>query len=596
MNNELQIQKMATTKVSQASSRASATNNDAKYDGDGDGNDGGVAGTIGDEETQELIAKCVADAFSSSRNIATEGELTEQAQLAVTNFRLADKDLSGTISFDELPALCSFMGLPLEQDEEEMLFAMDKDASGVLELPEWLEWWLGRVSCLPNPLAQQEALARNVFKKFDRDGSRGIDTTEINELFVSLGATFTAQELAEALHVLDADESGIVDEDEFVAWWMNRVSTKRRGGGMIALKLKRLAAKASQIFSTDIFTAVWKNDDELVQAFVHADKRIVNSCDLSEFGGGWMPLHYACYRGNENIVNELLNNGAKINGTNNDGFTPLFYAVQQGNVDICAKLLDSGADPTAAGKFIQMNNDNSVTTKDIVSKCPVDVSVLYPSILAMLKAHPKCRPPVPLTASQFSASLSRKGLFTVELPLQRTYSAVPVRNWVIQIFPASKDESEDADSKDTKGSESKLGNRGYMTFNIPSKAPSEDQQIVVALQRAWMKEILGYGQDIHLRCRLAAVDAFRDTAEYSCWTTVDYSPPVTASEKKTAEENVATDVPDAGVVETPMESNLAESKEPDFTVTEDEEELRVLEAKSENENENNYSHNFDIDG
>jgi Ca2+-binding EF-hand superfamily protein len=565
--------------------------------------------TVDEEQIQELIHKCVQVTFEGPKNIATIEELTQQATLAVTNFTLADKDQSGTVSFDELPGLCSFMGLPLQQDEEEMLLSMDKDGSGVLEMEEWLSWWLSRVSCLPNPLAQQEVLARNVFRKFDKDSSGSIDSTEINELFLSLGANFSPEEITEALHVLDTDDSGIVDEDEFVAWWMNRVSSKRKGGGMIALKLKRLAAKASQIYNTDIFTAIWNHDVDLVKAFIEADKRIVNSSDMSDYGVGWMPLHYASYRGYEDIVESLLDGGAKVNGTNNDGFTPIFYASQQGHEPICSRLLESGADPVVSGKYVRMCNDTNITTKEVTSTCAIDVSFLYPNILSLFKAHPKCKQPIPLSANQFSASLSRKGILTIDLPAQRTYTAVPVRSWSMQLFPDvasgdSKGEKGDKDDKDT------MQQRKKMTFAAQAKAPTENQQVVVGLEKGWMRVILDCGQDICLKCRVAAVDAFRETTEYSDWIKVDYSPPVTASEKKSAEDNMDD-----------INIEAAEAVDGDIDITADAkadgnnlddtagleqtegldgvEDLRVIDGgapeEGHRENENDYSHNFDTD-
>jgi hypothetical protein len=46
------------------------------------------------------------------------------------------------------------------------------------------------------------------------------------------------------------------------------------GGGLIAIKLRKLARKAAQLFFTDIFTAVWNNDINLVKLFVESDSRI----------------------------------------------------------------------------------------------------------------------------------------------------------------------------------------------------------------------------------------------------------------------------------------------------------------------------------
>ena len=64
---------------------------------------------------------------------------------------------------------------------------IDADDSGQISVEEWITWWLRRVSCLPNPLKQQEAIAKNTFKKFDTDDSGSLDTSELHSLIESLG-------------------------------------------------------------------------------------------------------------------------------------------------------------------------------------------------------------------------------------------------------------------------------------------------------------------------------------------------------------------------------------------------------------------------
>jgi len=92
--------------------------------------------------------------LKSPKNLATEVELREQARIAINYFKEADTDGGGSLSFQELKRLCDQMGLPMENDEEEMLMKMDTDDSGALDIDEWGFWWLGRVSSLPNPAKQ----------------------------------------------------------------------------------------------------------------------------------------------------------------------------------------------------------------------------------------------------------------------------------------------------------------------------------------------------------------------------------------------------------------------------------------------------------
>ena len=71
---------------------------------------------------------------------------------------------------------------------------------------------------------------------------------------------FTENEIAEAIITLDSDNSGAIEQKEFVSWWSNRASQTRKMGSIIALKLRKLASKALVTFHTDIFTAAWTGD------------------------------------------------------------------------------------------------------------------------------------------------------------------------------------------------------------------------------------------------------------------------------------------------------------------------------------------------
>ena len=99
------------------------------------------------------------------------------------------------------------------------------------------------MSTQPNPQKQQEVIARNVFNKFDEDGSCAISTSEFRRLIEFLGADFRDSEVADAIKEIDEDGSGQIDREEFVRWWTNQ-SSSREAGGVVAMKLRKLANKA----------------------------------------------------------------------------------------------------------------------------------------------------------------------------------------------------------------------------------------------------------------------------------------------------------------------------------------------------------------
>jgi Ca2+-binding EF-hand superfamily protein len=287
-----------------------------------------------------------------------------------------------------LARLCDIMGLPIEANEQDRLIKMDTDGSGSLDLDEWITWWVKRSSTLPNPAKQQEVIARNTYEKYDADGSGSIDITELTKLLEDIGGSFSPKELNDAMNELDKDGNGILDQEEFVDWWCNRcLAGRKSGGSLIALKLKKLAKKASRIFSTDIHTAAWQGDAKLVSAFLKSDARLSNASDSSEYGDNWTVLHYAAYRGHIKIVEELLDCRANVNSVNNEGFSPLFYAAQQGHIDICKLLLEKGCDPTICGVASAGNNH---FYPGVIMSC-MEHSVDTPALKELFENNPKCR-------------------------------------------------------------------------------------------------------------------------------------------------------------------------------------------------------------
>jgi Ca2+-binding EF-hand superfamily protein len=133
----------------------------------------------------QFAQSLVSAALENPKNLASEQELREAINLAIINFQNCDKDKSGALTFSELPSLCESMGLPLGADEDETMANFSKSDSGYLDLEGWVIWWINRVSALPNPLKQQEAIARNTFRKFDKDGSGTLNGRELYDMLLA---------------------------------------------------------------------------------------------------------------------------------------------------------------------------------------------------------------------------------------------------------------------------------------------------------------------------------------------------------------------------------------------------------------------------
>ena len=109
-------------------------------------------------------------------------------------------------------------------------------------------------------------------------------------------------------------------------------------------------------YTTDIFSAAWAGNSEVVGLFLEADSRLAFSTDSSEFGEAGLHCITLVIRATWTVVGRLLasvGGGPKqsslVNITNDLGFTPLFYAAQRQHIDIVKLLLESGADPCIFG-------------------------------------------------------------------------------------------------------------------------------------------------------------------------------------------------------------------------------------------------------
>ena len=136
--------------------------------------------------------------FSDYRNLCTKEELELSLKQSIEHFNEVDTNSDGFLKLDDVKLLCESMGLPVSEDEEDLMSKMDTDGSGTLEKGEWVKWWLTRISHLPNPKKQQEAIARNTFKRFDEDGSGRISIEEFVKLTEFLGVNFTSIEIQQA--------------------------------------------------------------------------------------------------------------------------------------------------------------------------------------------------------------------------------------------------------------------------------------------------------------------------------------------------------------------------------------------------------------
>ncbi|KAL4171602.1 hypothetical protein KRP22_009694 [Phytophthora ramorum] len=119
------------------------------------------------------------------------------------------------------------------------------------------------------------------------------------------------RDFREALHVLDRDDNGVIDRDEFSEWWAGQTGS-HEAAGEVEKTLARLKDLGHQRFRVDIHTACWSGFEDVVARLVEDGDELISEKDASEYGNSNSPLHYAAYQGHTAISDILVGDSLVI--------------------------------------------------------------------------------------------------------------------------------------------------------------------------------------------------------------------------------------------------------------------------------------------
>jgi len=73
---------------------------------------------------------------------------------------------------------------------------------------------------VPDKLSEEQvAEVREIFSHYDTDGNGVIDVGEFSNLLNALDADLTDEQIKAGLNSLDDNQNGMIEFDEFIAWW-----------------------------------------------------------------------------------------------------------------------------------------------------------------------------------------------------------------------------------------------------------------------------------------------------------------------------------------------------------------------------------------
>ncbi|CAM9487355.1 unnamed protein product, partial [Ectocarpus sp. 4 AP-2014] len=197
------------------------------------------------------------------------------------------------------------------------------------------------------------------------------------------------------------------------------------------------------------------SDQNLIQDFLEDDLSLANAVDVTEFGMGYRPLHYAAYGGFLGVCEALHAAGARPLAAGDNGVTALFLAAQAGKADVVRFLLGLGADPTARER------ESGLCAMDVASESDPDV---FRQMQEKGGFEVPPAPEVPPTVTRVESTL----LQVSYLPFPEASGELPVTRYKVKVEQPGDSSNQAAQAPDViDAANTNNASSSTTTSNIP---------------------------------------------------------------------------------------------------------------------------------
>jgi len=167
----------------------------------------------------------------------------DEIDVFIRAFRQFDLDGNGCIDADELTTALKYMGMKATpQVAQEIINSVDKDGSGTVEWPEYLEImrtfypekrrqfirdFYEPAKKFPEFTKDEINVFVQTFRRFDLDGSNSIDANELGIALKFMGMGSSPKIVQQIIDEVDADKSGEIEWPEFLVIMRNFYPERR---------------------------------------------------------------------------------------------------------------------------------------------------------------------------------------------------------------------------------------------------------------------------------------------------------------------------------------------------------------------------------